>query len=129
MLRVRERTMRALDNVKGNTEWMLQALVRAWKFPEQDQAATSTGAQEQKPTATVLPPTFRFTISDVLGRRAAHGQLDWFDVRATLLPEGLGRASGLRMAELRAGDVLEVKLSDVNVHRRQVRVEALRKVE
>ncbi|EPE09426.1 mitochondrial protein cyt-4 [Ophiostoma piceae UAMH 11346] len=34
LMRVRERTMRTLDNRMGRDQWMLQALVRAWKGAE-----------------------------------------------------------------------------------------------
>lgn len=111
MLRVRERTMRALDDGDGSAEWMLQALVRAWRFGEGD---------------SPLPATFRFTVHDVLARRAVRGRLNWFDRPALMEVDGLN-ALGIQLAELRAGQVLDVELVDVNVVEKSILVRAVGK--
>lgn len=117
LLRVRERHAKLLDQTQGTREWMLQALVRAWKFGE------NAG----------LPKTFRFTVSMVISKRLAKGTLNWFDMDALLQPKGM---SGLEedgkhiaLADVKVGDVYEVELSDVNVHSRQVTAKALRRIE
>lgn len=117
VLRVRERHAKLLDQTQGNREWMLQALVRAWKFGE------NAG----------LPKTFRFTVSMVISKRLAKGAINWFDMDALLQPSGM---SGLEedgehiaLADVRVGDVYEVELADVNVHSRRVTVKALRRIE
>ncbi len=111
-LRVRERHARLLDNLDGTAEWVLQALVRAWRYGE---------------NADALPKTFRFTVGDVVARRSLLGRIDWFDRPATIEAGGLNGVALLR--EVRAGDVFEVELSDVNVYLRQIIVKALRKIE
>ncbi|EON96852.1 putative mitochondrial protein cyt-4 protein [Phaeoacremonium minimum UCRPA7] len=109
MLRVRERTMRALDDGDGNAEWMLQALVRAWHFGE-----------------AALPKTFRFTVADVLARRAVRGRLNWFDRPALMAIDGLN-ALGIQLSELETGEVLDVELVDVNVVEKSILVRAVGK--
>ncbi|KAI1382147.1 RNB-domain-containing protein [Hypoxylon crocopeplum] len=106
MIRVREKQARALSGGDGGDQWILQALVRAWRFGE---------AQ--------VPDTFRFTVTHVQGRRAAVGRLNWFERPATLRSEALNDA--LKMADVRVGDVYEVSLKNVNVHANQVLVEVL----
>ncbi|KAI0019565.1 RNB-domain-containing protein [Xylariomycetidae sp. FL0641] len=110
LLRVRERQARALSNGDGADQWILQALVRAWRFGEAS-----------------LPPTFRFTVQHIAGRRHVLGRLDWFD-RPALLPidafEGVAR-----MADVSIGDVFEVKIRDVNVHGKTITVEAVAAVQ
>ncbi|KAJ9157249.1 RNB-domain-containing protein [Pleurostoma richardsiae] len=113
MLRMRERTMRTLDNRDGNNEWILQALVRAWRFGD-----LSPGSPAP------LPSRFRFAVQTVLGRRAVRGRLDWFDQTAVMAPEGLN-AMGVTMTDIKVGDVFEVELEDVNVPARQITVRAM----
>ncbi|KAL2258989.1 hypothetical protein VTK26DRAFT_7495 [Humicola hyalothermophila] len=111
-LRIRERHARVLDNVRGNDAWILQALVRAWHFGE---------------NASALPKTFQFTVSDVLGRRAIKGRLDWFDLAASANLEHLNGV--VRIANVKPGDVFRVELDSVNVHADQVLVRLLDKIE
>ncbi|KAI0383879.1 RNB-domain-containing protein [Hypomontagnella monticulosa] len=106
MIRVREKQARALAGGDGGDQWILQALVRAWRFGE-----------------AALPPTFRFTVVHVHGRRSVQGRLNWFERTATLRPDALNDM--LKMADVRVGDVYEVKLKNVNVHSNQVLVEAV----
>jgi len=106
MLRLRERQARALTNGDGGDQWMLYALVRAWKFGEAD-----------------LPETFRLTVEHVLGKQSVSGKLDWFERRAVLRAEDLRGV--IRVSNVRVGDVLTVRLLDVNVHANKVLVEAV----
>ncbi|KAL2154176.1 hypothetical protein VTH82DRAFT_2852 [Thermothelomyces myriococcoides] len=110
-LRIRERHGKLLDNVDGNSQWILQALVRAWRFGE--------GSSQ-------LPPTFRFTTSDVIGGRIVKGRIDWFDQPAIV---ELGDMNGVeRIANVKTGDAFEVELSNVNVHTNQIFVRLLKKL-
>lgn len=107
MIRVREKQARALTRGIGGDQWILQALVRAWRFGE-----------------APLPETFRFTVYHVMSRRAVQGKLDWFERPAVLRPEQLNDV--VRMADIRVGDIYEVKLRDVNVHANRILVEAIK---
>jgi hypothetical protein len=117
LLRVRERHAKLLDQTQGTREWMLQALLRAWKFGENPD----------------LSKTFRFTVSMVISNRVARGTIDWFDMDALLEPSGMSgvEADGkhIVLAEVKVGDVYEVELSDVNVHSKHVIVKALTRVQ
>lgn len=123
-LRLRERTIRQLGNRAGTESYILQAMLRAWKFPEEDADAASSR----------LPETYRLRVhSPVLSggansnRKIVFGKLDWFGVGAWMMPEGL-RQLGLSVSDIRRGDVFEVKLVDINVHLGDVFVEATGKV-
>ncbi|KAJ2984500.1 hypothetical protein NUW58_g6027 [Xylaria curta] len=109
MIRLRERQVRALTNVDGTDQWILQALVRAWRFKEAS-----------------LPETFKLTVSH-LSRSRILGRLDWFGRPAILKHDALNNVTV--SDEVRLGDVIEVRLTDVNVHSRQIFVEALRVIE
>lgn len=111
-LRIRERHARLLDNVDGNNQWILQALVRAWQFGEGSQA---------------LPKTFRFTVSDVMGRRAIKGRLDWFERPALVKLEDVNDV--VRMANVKPGDVFRIELVRVNVHANRIYAKLLEKIE
>ncbi|KAH8910814.1 RNB-domain-containing protein [Coniochaeta sp. PMI_546] len=117
VLRVRERHAKLLDQTQGNREWMLQALLRAWKFGENAD----------------LPQTFSFTVSMVISKRLAKGTINWFNMDAILDPSGISGVEEdgkyIALADVKVGDVYEVELSDVNVHSRQVKVKALKRVE
>lgn len=113
-LRVRERHGKLIDNVDGNNQWILQALVRAWRFPETSAASPP------------LPKSFRFTVSDIVAGRSIKGSIDWFDQQATAeLAEMKGVA---RIAEVKSGDVFEVELADVNVHMNNIHVRLLKRI-
>ncbi|KAK3945296.1 mitochondrial protein cyt-4 [Diplogelasinospora grovesii] len=114
LLRARERHAKLLDNLDGNTEWILQALVRAWKFGEQ-------------PGAAKLPETFKFTVDGTIDKVAVRGRIDWFDRSARIVPDGLNGVA--RMADMKPGDVYEVELADVNVYMKRILVKVLKKVE
>ncbi|KAH8198704.1 hypothetical protein TruAng_007117 [Truncatella angustata] len=107
LLRLRERQARLLGNGSGADQWILQALVRAWKFGE-----------------AKLPDTFKFTVAHVAGRKSVMGQLDWFDRTAFLRSDALNELA--KMSEVNVDDVFEVKLRDVNVHSNLILVEAVK---
>lgn len=98
-----------------------QALVRAWKYRVAGQS--------------VLPETFKLTVlrvdqdaSAAQGRRKfIRGNLDWFNLKVWVVAEGLGKL-GLNVKDVRAGDMLEVKLADINAHLGDVYVEAVSKI-
>ncbi|KAK7952177.1 mitochondrial cyt-4 [Apiospora aurea] len=110
MLRVREKQIRALNNGQGAEQWVLQALVRAWKFKE-----------------APLPETFKFTVAHVAGRRSIVGRLDWFHRPAMLRPDAMNDVS--KVADVRLGDVFKVKIKDINVPANQILVEAIELLE
>lgn len=112
---LRQRIIKRLGNVSGNTAYMHQALFRAWKYPSKNDSK--------------LPDTFRLTV-EIPG--AGHdinttGRLDWFGLDAWMVPAGLA-SLGVQVADVRRGDVFEVKLKDINVHMGQVFVEAVGKI-
>jgi hypothetical protein len=117
LLRVRERHAKLLDQSQGNREWMLQALLRAWKFGENPD----------------LPKTFSFVVSMVISKKLAKGTINWFNLDVLLEPSGMSGVEEdgkhIALADIKVGDVYEVELSDVNVHSRQVTIRALRRVE
>ncbi|KAI1804041.1 RNB-domain-containing protein [Daldinia bambusicola] len=106
MIRLREKQARSLIRGDGGDQWILQALVRAWRFGE-----------------AKIPDTFRFTVLHVNGRRSIQGRLDWFERSAILRADTLNDV--IRMMDVRVGDVYEVKLHNVNVHANHIFVEAL----
>ncbi|KAI0430257.1 hypothetical protein F5Y09DRAFT_308287 [Xylaria sp. FL1042] len=109
MLRLREKQARTLTNVEGADQWILQAMVRAWRFKDGS-----------------LPDTFKLTITH-MARANFSGQLDWFERRAIIKHDALNNV--IRRADVRIGDVIEVRIIDINVHSRKILVEALRVLE
>lgn len=116
LLRIRERHARVVDQNQGNTEWMLQALVRAWKFGEGK-----------------IPDKFKFTVNQVLPKRLVRGTLDWFDRPAVLEASGLAGATvggkKLTISDVRIGDVLEVGLEDVTVYEKSIVVKSVERAQ
>ncbi|KAI2629773.1 RNB-domain-containing protein [Hypoxylon sp. NC1633] len=110
MIRVREKQARELASGDGGDQWILQALVRAWRFGE-----------------AKIPETFRFHVVHVHSRRSILGRLDWFERSAQLRPDALNDM--IRMVDARIGDVYEVKLKNVNVHGNQILVEVVKVLE
>lgn len=110
MLQVRERQVRLLSNGTGAEQWILQALVRAWRFGEAE-----------------LPSTFRFTVDHIVGRKSLGGRLDFLDLPANMRFEHLHEVC--LMANVRVNDVFEVKLRDVNIHATSILVEAVRLIQ
>ncbi|KAI8632345.1 mitochondrial protein cyt-4 [Xylariaceae sp. FL1651] len=109
MLRLREKQARFLTNVDGTDQWILQALVRAWRFKE-----------------APLPETFKMTVWHTAQPRI-WGRLDWFERPAILKFDALNDI--VKGTDVRIGDVIEVRLTDVNVHSKQILVEAVRILE
>ncbi|KAI1263036.1 hypothetical protein F5Y18DRAFT_395862 [Xylariaceae sp. FL1019] len=108
LLRVREKQARTLTNIDGPDQWILQALVRAWRFKE-----------------APLPETFKMTVWHITATTVL-GRLDWFDRSVVLKHEALnGVALG---TDIRLDDVIEVRLTDVNVYSRRIQVEAVRMI-
>lgn len=114
-LKLRQRVIRRLGNVDGNGAYILQALLRAWKFPAEGEPR--------------LPATFRLRVLYLRGgyQKHARGVLDWFGIDARMVVDGLW-ALGVRAADIRPDDVFEVSLHDINVHRAEVFVKAVGKV-
>ncbi|KAI0515248.1 hypothetical protein F5B22DRAFT_194294 [Xylaria bambusicola] len=106
MLRLREKQARTLTNIEGTDQWILQAMARAWQFKD-----------------GVLPDTFKFTVQH-LARSFVYGRLDWFERSATLRHSALNKV--ISKTDLHIGDVIEVRLTDINVYTRQILVEATR---
>ncbi|KAG8164596.1 hypothetical protein KVR01_004871 [Diaporthe batatas] len=106
---LRQRIIRRLGNVDGNDAYLHQALFRAWKYPSEHDSK--------------LPGTFRFTVWKS-AQGWITGELDWFGLRARMVPDGL-ESMGVKTADLKRGDAFEVKLQDVNVHLGEVLVEAV----
>ncbi|KHN94169.1 Mitochondrial protein cyt-4 [Metarhizium album ARSEF 1941] len=103
LLFMRERMAKTVS--RGTVDWILIALVRAWRFEDK------------------APRTLRFTVSS-RGRQGLLGRLDMFDLSAAMDVAGL---NGCRLVrDIHAGDEFEVELVDVNVHSRQILVKALR---
>lgn len=112
---LRQRIIRGLDRQKGVRGYMLQALVRAWKYADKH--------------SSPVPETFRFTVRNLasIGSRNIHGNLDWFKMPAILSVESLPKL-GVQAIDIAKGDVFEVRLTDVNAHLETVHVEAVSKV-
>ncbi|KAJ8118756.1 hypothetical protein ONZ43_g3927 [Nemania bipapillata] len=109
MMRLREKQARNLTNIDGTDQWILQALVRAWRFNE-----------------GTLPETFKLTVTH-LSRTRIMGRLDWFERSAILKHEALNDVA--LGADVRVGDVFEVRLTNVSVFAKRIFVEALRLLE
>ncbi|KAK3695277.1 hypothetical protein B0T22DRAFT_100541 [Podospora appendiculata] len=110
-LRIRERHRKRVDNYDGTSEWILQALVRAWRFGQ--------GAEH-------LPSTFTFTVGEVKPRQPIRGTLNWFDRSAVIEAGSMGGV--VSMADVKAGDMFKVELDDVNVYTQKIKVKVLEKV-
>ncbi|KAG6250848.1 hypothetical protein E4U46_003310 [Claviceps purpurea] len=103
LLDMREKMGRIIG--RGTVDWMLIALVRAWRF-------------EGK-----APPVLRFKVASQL-RQGLMGHLDLFGLNAAMDISGI---NGLCLVkDVQAGDEFEVELADVNVHSRQILVKALK---
>lgn len=114
-MRLRQRIIRGLDKRKGQLGYVLQALVRAWKYPDEH--------------STPVPETFRFTVQTrtSMNSRTMQGVLDWFKMPATMSIDALP-SLGLTADAVARGDVFEVRLADVNVHLEMAFVQAVGKV-
>ncbi|KAG5999909.1 hypothetical protein E4U43_001800 [Claviceps pusilla] len=103
LLDMREKMGRTV--ARGVLDWILIALVRAWRFEDK------------------APRTLRFTVASQW-RQGLLGSLDMFDLNAVMDISGL---NGCRLVkDVQVGDEFEVELADVNVHSRRILVKALR---
>jgi exoribonuclease R len=103
LLRMREKMARTVS--RGTKEWMLMALVRAWKFEK------------------TAPKQMCFTV-DARWKQGVSGRIDLFDLSANLTIDGI---DGLVLVkDIRVGDKFDVELADINVHSRQIFVKALK---
>ncbi|KAM5373860.1 hypothetical protein ACJZ2D_006822 [Fusarium nematophilum] len=102
LLHMREKMARTVSH--GTKEWMLIALVRAWKFEG------------------TAPKVMRLTV-DSRWRQGVLGRLDLFELDAILTVDGI---DGLVLVkDIKIGDQFDVELVDINVHSRQIFVKAL----
>ncbi|CAK7223201.1 3'-5' RNA exonuclease complex component [Sporothrix curviconia] len=123
LLRVRERAMRKLDNMVGQDQWILQALVRAWLGDKttHDNTGSPAGSRKQAPLSNLHLTVVRID--------SAHGivvgRLDWFDRTALIDVTGLNATSPpgdndgmqrLVLDDIQPGQVYPVALSHVDVH-------------
>lgn len=102
LLQLREKMARTVS--RGILEWILIALVRAWRFEK------------------TAPRKFRFTVGS-RWRQGCIGKVDFFDLHAVMDIEGLNQK--VLVKDVRVGDQFEVELEDVNVHSRRILVKAL----
>ncbi|KAL7922598.1 hypothetical protein ACQKWADRAFT_312833 [Trichoderma austrokoningii] len=102
LLEVREKMARTVS--RGILEWILIALVRAWRFEK------------------TAPRKLRFTVSS-RWRQGCIGRVDFFGLNAIMDIEGLDNKALIK--DVRVGDQFEVELADVNVHSRRILVKAL----
>ncbi|KAM0254815.1 hypothetical protein ACHAQJ_006414 [Trichoderma viride] len=102
MLEVREKMARTVS--RGILEWILIALVRAWRFEK------------------TAPRKLRFTVGS-RWRQGCIGRVDFFGLNAVMDIEGLNQK--VLIKDVRVGDQFEVELADVNVHSRRILVKAL----
>ncbi|KAK1253669.1 hypothetical protein MKX07_001746 [Trichoderma sp. CBMAI-0711] len=103
LLQVREKMARTVS--RGILEWILIALVRAWRFEK------------------TAPKKLRFTVGS-RWRQGCIGKVDLFDLHAVMDIEGLNQQ--VLIKDVRVGDQFEVELADVNVHSRRISVKALK---
>lgn len=103
LLHMREKMARTVS--QGTKEWMLMALVRAWKFEG------------------TVPQRMRFTVAS-RWRQGVLGKLDLFDLDAIMTVDGIDEL--VLIKDVRVGDQFDVELSDINVHSRQIFVKALK---
>ncbi|KAG5950313.1 hypothetical protein E4U53_005276 [Claviceps sorghi] len=103
LLDMREKMGRTVS--RGTLDWILIALVRAWRFEDK------------------APRTLRYTVSSQW-RQGLLGNLDMFGLEAGMDVSGLNGCRLLK--DVQVGDEFEVELADVNVHSRQILVRALR---
>ncbi|KAF7543212.1 hypothetical protein G7Z17_g10920 [Cylindrodendrum hubeiense] len=101
LLHMREKMARVVSY--GAKEWILMALVRAWKFENTD-----------------LGP-MRFTV-DSQWRQGLMGRIDMFNLDAIMDIEGVNAQVLIR--DVLVGDQFEVELADVNVHSQNILVKA-----
>ncbi|KAK4195190.1 RNB domain-containing protein [Triangularia verruculosa] len=109
-VRLREIHANALGNNSGNLRWILQAMLRAWKFGD---------------NPNQLPQTFRFTVVTINPKRDLEGKINYFDLGATV---NVDDVSGFGLIEdFKVGEVLDVELVDINVYHKKIMVKPVRR--
>ncbi|KAF7867408.1 hypothetical protein EAF04_005491 [Stromatinia cepivora] len=103
-LDARERMIKQ-GNRDSIRHWLCHFLLRAWRFKE-----------------AALPPTFQFTTSQARFDNT-WGKLDFFDAHANLVG-----SETFDIGDVKAGDLFEVELEDVNVYLRSIIVKAIRRL-
>ncbi|CAM1507237.1 Fc.00g068780.m01.CDS01 [Cosmosporella sp. VM-42] len=103
LLHMREKMARAISH--GIKEWILIALVRAWRFENS------------------APRSLRFTVTS-RWRQGLMGRLDFFDLDAIMDIDGVD--DKILLKDVKVGDQFDVELADVNVHSRNIFVKTLR---
>ncbi|KAH6689134.1 mitochondrial protein cyt-4 [Plectosphaerella plurivora] len=96
VLQARQRQIREVDNRDGASQWLFQALLRAWKFGE-----------------APLPKTFDFEVLSVPHYGVRGKLLNFFGITAIIPLSQLSERTKLSGRE--PGEVLQVRISDVNV--------------
>ncbi|KAH6703473.1 mitochondrial protein cyt-4 [Verticillium dahliae] len=103
-LQARQRQIREVDNRDGPTQWIFQALLRAWKFGE-----------------APLPERFAFVVDAVLPFGIRGRLRDFYGIGAVV---PLARLDvGTKLAETNVGDVLTVEIRDMNTYTTELEVE------
>ncbi|TGO38802.1 hypothetical protein BHYA_0067g00330 [Botrytis hyacinthi] len=104
-LDARERMIKQ-GNRDSIRHWLCHFLIRAWRFKE-----------------APLPPTFNFVASEDVTYSSTWGKLNFFDAPAKLVG-----SETFDIESVKAGDLLEVELEDINVYLRSITVKAIRRL-
>jgi hypothetical protein len=104
LLQMREKMIRAIS--QGSRDWILIALVRAWR------AADGS-----------VPSTMRFTVT-TRGTSGLLGDLDYFDLPASM--DAVQIDGKVLIQDVSVGDQIEVELADVNVYDGTIAVKAVK---
>lgn len=103
LLHMREKMARTVAH--GSKEWILLALIRAWRFEK------------------TVPPSMRFTVQS-RWRQGLMGRLDLFNLDAIMDIDGLDEQVLLK--DVTVGDQFDVEFQSINVHSRQILVKVLK---
>ncbi|OHW89456.1 mitochondrial protein cyt-4 [Colletotrichum incanum] len=110
VLQALQRQIKQVDNRDGPTQWVAQALLRAWRFGE-----------------APLPEKFTFVV-DGLYSFGLRGRLEnFYDLSASVDLSRLGSVA--RLADVQVDDRFEVEIANINVVTTQISVQPLRKLE
>ncbi|GKT55327.1 mitochondrial protein cyt-4 [Colletotrichum tofieldiae] len=110
VLQALQRQIKQVDNRDGPTQWVAQALLRAWRFGE-----------------APLPERFTFVV-DGLYPFGLRGRLEnFYDLSASVDLSRLGSVA--RLADVQVDDRFEVEIANINVVTTQISVQPLRKLE
>ncbi|KAL0939244.1 mitochondrial protein cyt-4 [Colletotrichum truncatum] len=109
MLQAQQRQIKQVDNKDGPTQWIAQAVLRAWRFGEAE-----------------LPEKFTFIV-DGLYPFGLRGRLSsFYNLSASV---DLSRLTGLaKMSDISVDDVFEVEIADVNTVTTQISVKPTRRL-